>query len=58
MYVLNDNYGNCYVRENGKIVSRRSGESALFESREEAEKAVAEYIAESGCLSPVWWELL
>lgn len=58
MYVLCDDYGNCFVRENGKIVVRRCGESALFESREEAEKAVAEYVAESGCLRPVWWELI
>ena len=58
MFVLNDDRCNAYVREGGKIVCRRAGAVAVFESREEAEKALAEYLAENGRLIPVWVEEL
>lgn len=58
MFVLNDDRCNAYVREGGKIVCRRAGESAVFESLEEAEKARAQFLAENRCLSPVWVEEL
>lgn len=57
MYILNDDRCNTYVFENGKIEARRTGEPALFMSREEAEKAVSQYLADNpGRQSPVWWE--
>ena len=59
MYVINDDRCDCYTWENGKLEARRTGKSAEFKTREEAEAAIKEYRARYPYATwPIWCDKL
>lgn len=55
MFIITDDYDNAYCWEDGEIVCRRYGKTAVFNTACDAEKALERYKAKNPCvMSPVW----